>query len=95
VISFRPTGDESATIIGARPPVKDGATIVASGGATVAAGASSALRTSIRRSPPPAGALSAAVQLQIGSALGNRYEILELLGEGGIESDSAGDGLQR
>ena len=83
VIGARPVGDEGATVIGVRPPANEGATIIPQGGATIVAGTSSALRTSIRRSPPPPG-LTAAVQLQIGSALGNRYEILALLGEGGM-----------
>jgi len=83
VIGARPVVDEGATVIGVRPPANEGATIIPQGGATIVAGTSSALRTSIRRSPPPPG-LTAAVQLQIGSALGNRYEILALLGEGGM-----------
>ncbi len=69
-----------ATIVSLRPIADDGATIV-SGGATVPQ------RTSIRRSPrPPSadGAISTAIMLQIGTELGDRYEILELLGEGGM-----------
>jgi len=83
----RPSVDDGATVIGVKPLVGDGATIATAGGATVVAGAANAQRTSIRRSPTPAGpagALSVAAHLQIGSALGNRYEILELLGEGGM-----------
>jgi serine/threonine protein kinase/tetratricopeptide (TPR) repeat protein len=74
--------DDGATVVSMRPRVDDGATIVAGGG--VAGGGN---KTSIRRSPPPVGAggtVSAAVMLQIGTFLGNRYEILELLGEGGM-----------
>ena len=83
VVSDRPDAD--ATVIGIRPSAADAATIVPGGSATIVS-ANPAQRTSIRRSPPPpgAGGLPAAVMLQIGSALGNRYEILELLGEGGM-----------
>ena len=84
VIGARPIVDEGATVIGVRPPANEGATVIRQGGATVVAGTSSALRTSIRRSPPPPGLSAAAVQLQIGSTLGSRYEILALLGEGGM-----------
>jgi tetratricopeptide (TPR) repeat protein/predicted Ser/Thr protein kinase len=69
--------DDGATVVSLRQRVDDGTTIVTGGGD----------KTSIRRSPPPAGAggiVSAAVMLQIGTFLGNRYEILELLGEGGM-----------
>jgi serine/threonine protein kinase/tetratricopeptide (TPR) repeat protein len=76
--------DDGATVIGVRPPANEGATVIRQGRATVVAGTSSALRTSIRRSPPPPGLSAAAVQLQIGSTLGSRYEILALLGEGGM-----------
>ncbi len=43
-------------------------------------------RTQIRRSPAPGseGGVSQVVRLQIGAVLGNRYEILQLLGEGGM-----------
>ena len=69
-----------ATIISFRPRADDGATIVSGGNNT-------SQRTSIRRSPAPPGAdggVSAAASLQIGTALGDRYEILQLLGEGGM-----------
>jgi tetratricopeptide (TPR) repeat protein/predicted Ser/Thr protein kinase len=77
--------EDGATIISTQQD-EDGATIVTTGGATVVAGAAHAQRASIRRSPTPAGtgAASVAARLQIGSAVGNRYEILELLGEGGM-----------
>ncbi|KAA6460341.1 tetratricopeptide repeat protein [Acidobacteria bacterium AB60] len=87
VIGGRQPLEDGATVINASPPPKEGATIVTSGGATIVAGAANAQRTSIRRSPPPAGAAASypgPTQLQIGSTLGNRYEILELLGEGGM-----------
>jgi serine/threonine protein kinase/tetratricopeptide (TPR) repeat protein len=84
----RPSQNDGATIISTKPQVEDGATIVTTGGATVVAGAANAQPTSIRRGPTPAagtaGAASVAARLQIGSALGNRYEILERLGEGGM-----------
>ncbi len=63
------------------PRMNDGAATIVSGAATIAPG------TSARRSPPPEGANgpgASAVLLQIGIVLGNRYEILELLGEGGM-----------
>jgi tetratricopeptide (TPR) repeat protein/predicted Ser/Thr protein kinase len=64
-----------ATAEGIRPRRDDAATII-SGGATIVSG------TPGRRSPPPEGANT--ILLQIGTLLGSRYEILELLGEGGM-----------
>jgi tetratricopeptide (TPR) repeat protein/predicted Ser/Thr protein kinase len=64
-----------ATVEGIRPRKDDAATII-SGGATIVSG------TPGRPSPPPQGAN--AILLQIGTLLGSRYEILELLGEGGM-----------
>jgi tetratricopeptide (TPR) repeat protein/predicted Ser/Thr protein kinase len=61
--------------------MNDGAATIVSGAATIAP------ETSARRSPSPEGANrpgASAVLLQIGIVLGNRYEILELLGEGGM-----------
>ena len=61
--------------------MNENAATIVSGGNTIAPG------TSARRSPPPQGANgpgASAVLLQIGIVLGNRYEILELLGEGGM-----------
>ena len=61
--------------------MNENAATIVSGGNTIAPG------TSARRSPPPEGANgpgASAVLLQIGIVLGNRYEILELLGEGGM-----------
>ena len=60
--------------------INDAATTV-TGNATIAAG------TSARRNPPGEGANNlgaSAILLQIGTVLGSRYEILELLGEGGM-----------
>src|SRR5271169_3127811 len=66
-----------ATIVGSRPATDNGATIFARGAFTP--------EPSLRRSPPPGTAVAAPmIQLEIGSVLGNRYEILELLGEGGM-----------
>ena len=73
IISAPGPANDGVTIVSVPQPGNDGATIIASGG-----------RTSVRRSPPPAGAMQAAVQLKIGSAPGDRYQILELLGEGGM-----------
>ncbi len=75
-----PPDNPDATIISTRLRVDDGATIVSGGGTT-------SQRTSIRRSPLPPGAdgtVSPVASLQIGTALGDRYEILQLLGEGGM-----------
>ncbi len=71
-----------ATIVGGLPRMNENAaTVVSSDATTLAPG------TSVRRSPPPEGVNSPggnAVLLQVGIVLGNRYEILELLGEGGM-----------
>ncbi|MGA8669937.1 MAG: serine/threonine-protein kinase, partial [Terracidiphilus sp.] len=75
-----PAQNPGATMVGL-PRMNDGAATIVSGAATIAPG------TSARRSPPPEGANgpgASAVLLQIGIVLGNRYEILELLGEGGM-----------
>jgi tetratricopeptide (TPR) repeat protein/predicted Ser/Thr protein kinase len=91
VAAFRPDSDpavtpeapawnSSATIIGVPHINKSDATIV-SGGATVVAS------DPARRTPSQEGLNGrggSAVLLQIGSVLGSRYEILELLGEGGM-----------
>src|ERR1035441_2934383 len=79
--------DADATIAGARARLDPDATLI-DVDATIAPG------TSFRRTPPPAspssspspisfGGDSAAV-LQIGDLLGGRYEVLQLLGEGGM-----------
>jgi len=73
--------DSGATIIASSPlrPVSDtAANTIVSGGETIVSG------TSARLSPTPAGAGGSGILLQIGSILGSRYEILELLGEGGM-----------
>ena len=76
-----PVDNPDATIVGGPPLLsRDAATIVA-GDATIVSGPSA------RRSPPPALTYipgTSAILLQIGTLLGNRYEILELLGEGGM-----------
>jgi tetratricopeptide (TPR) repeat protein/predicted Ser/Thr protein kinase len=58
------------------PPRKDEAATIITGDATIVSGNPG------RRGPPPEGAN--AILLQIGTLLGSRYEILELLGEGGM-----------
>ena len=72
--------NSDATVIGV-PHINSGdATIVTGAAAVVASGPA-------RRSPSPEGLTGlggSAVLLQIGSVLGSRYEILELLGEGGM-----------
>jgi eukaryotic-like serine/threonine-protein kinase len=70
-----PRHHADATIVGARPATDDGATIFAPGG--LAPGA-------FARRSPARGAAPPMIQLEIGSFLGDRYEILELLGEGGM-----------
>jgi tetratricopeptide (TPR) repeat protein/predicted Ser/Thr protein kinase len=75
-----PRRDPEKGPAGVRPRIDNADTIVP-GNATIAPG------TSARRSPPPEGANgqgTSAILLQIGTVLGSRYEILELLGEGGM-----------
>jgi eukaryotic-like serine/threonine-protein kinase len=89
-----PRLNADATIVGTRPPSDNGATILVPGpvaqGAVAPAGVALgtlATGVSLRRSPPPGSAdaaVSTAILLEIGSVLANRYEILELLGEGGM-----------
>ena len=73
-----PQRNTDATIVGTRPATDDGATIFAP--------AAYAPEAFARRSPPPgtAAAGPSAILLEVGSVLGDRYEILELLGEGGM-----------
>ncbi|MGB6726325.1 MAG: protein kinase [Terracidiphilus sp.] len=68
-----------ATIVGAPPRIDTSVAPIVSGDATIISGPST------RQIPPPAATYGAsAILLQIGTVLGNRYEILELLGEGGM-----------
>ena len=76
-----PAQNPNATIVGALPRTHDKAAKIGSSDDTVVPGASA------RRSPPPEGTNGPganAILLQIGTLLGSRYEILELLGEGGM-----------
>jgi tetratricopeptide (TPR) repeat protein/predicted Ser/Thr protein kinase len=76
-----PAQNPNATIVGALPRIKKNTEKIVLSGATIVGD------TSAHPSPSPAGAVGAgesAILLQIGSILGNRYEILELLGEGGM-----------
>ena len=74
------------------PAVKDDVEMIHPGGQgteapTAAADATIAPGALIRRGPPPPGAnefLASATRLQVGAVIGNRYEILDLLGEGGM-----------
>jgi len=74
--------DPDATIVDAGPRLDPEATLVD-------ADATIALGTSFRRTPAPpsnriSGTHDSAAVLQIGDLLGGRYEILQLLGEGGM-----------
>ena len=76
-----PAQNTDTTLAGVRPRKNNDAPTIASSDATIVAG------TSTRRSPSPEGGNGPgvnAILLQIGTVLGNRYEILELLGEGGM-----------
>jgi tetratricopeptide (TPR) repeat protein/predicted Ser/Thr protein kinase len=83
-----PAQKPDATIAGARPRKKKSAATIVSGDATIVSG------TSARRSPSTEGGKgpgetvigpgASGILLQIGTVLGGRYEILELLGEGGM-----------
>ena len=90
--AFRPSADtrvsspttqtaSDATIVGVAPPVSKATVETAYSTATMASGAP------IREKSPLNGAngrAANAILLAIGTMLGNRYEILELLGEGGM-----------
>jgi tetratricopeptide (TPR) repeat protein/predicted Ser/Thr protein kinase len=70
-----------ATTVGVVQRMNSDAATIVSSDATIVSG------TSARRSPSPEGANGPganAILLQIGTILGNRYEILQLLGEGGM-----------
>jgi eukaryotic-like serine/threonine-protein kinase len=75
-----PAQNPDSTTIGVQSPINLGATTV-TGDATIVPG------TSARWNPVPEGANgpgASAILLQIGTVIGSRYEILELLGEGGM-----------
>ena len=72
-----PRIDADATVVQTASPRGAPAVKARSDGATIAAGAT------IHRSPVPSSA-SGSAALEIGTVLGNRYEILALLGEGGM-----------
>ena len=76
-----PAHSPDATMIGSLPYIKGNVATIVPGAATMAPG------SPVRRSPTPE-ALSAygssSILLQAGTLLGSRYEILELLGEGGM-----------
>jgi tetratricopeptide (TPR) repeat protein len=76
-----PAQNPDATIVGTPARMNQNAPIVISGADTIVPGASG------RPSPSPErrnGSGASAMLLEIGSVLGGRYEILELLGEGGM-----------
>jgi tetratricopeptide (TPR) repeat protein/predicted Ser/Thr protein kinase len=88
-----PAQKPDATVVGARPRKKKNAATIVSGDATIVSG------TPARRSPAEKGGNgkggngpgeggnnhgASAILLQIGTVLGSRYEIQELLGEGGM-----------
>jgi eukaryotic-like serine/threonine-protein kinase len=81
VDAWVPKQDPDATIVDGRPGFDPEATVVD-------AGPTGAPRTPVRRTPPPASRISdsyaSAAILQIGDVLSGRYEILQLLGEGGM-----------
>jgi eukaryotic-like serine/threonine-protein kinase len=79
--SEAPAQNPDGTVVGVMPRIDDNAATIVSSGATIVSGPTA------RRSPSPAatyGPSTSAILLQIGTVLGSRYEILELLGEGGM-----------
>ena len=75
--------DPDATLVDASPPAIDPEAKLVDAEATIAPG------TSFRRTPTPtpsriSDSYASAAVLQIGAVLGGRYEILQLLGEGGM-----------
>jgi tetratricopeptide (TPR) repeat protein/predicted Ser/Thr protein kinase len=76
-----PAPSPDATIVGVPPRIDRNAATIVSGNATIVSG------NTARRSPTPEGVSGPganAILLQLGTLLGNRYEILQLLGEGGM-----------
>jgi len=76
-----PWRDEAATIAGFVAKRVDAGATMGGGAATMVSSSSGGYSSGARSIN---GASSGAVQLEIGSVLGSRYEILELLGEGGM-----------
>ena len=77
-----------ATIVGVRPRKKKSAATIVSGDATIVSGTSARRSPSAKSGNDPGesanGPGASGILLQIGTVLGSRYEILELLGEGGM-----------
>jgi tetratricopeptide (TPR) repeat protein/predicted Ser/Thr protein kinase len=76
-----PAQNPDATVVGVLPLINRNAGTIALSDATIVSGPTA------RRSPSPAvanGPGASAILLEIGTVLGSRYEILELLGEGGM-----------
>ncbi|HKN71373.1 MAG TPA: tetratricopeptide repeat protein [Terriglobales bacterium] len=79
----KPLPQDEATLVDAFPKAIDPEATLVDADATIALG------TPFRRTPPPppnriSDSYASAAVLQIGAVLGGRYEILQLLGEGGM-----------